>query len=149
MAGKNKIERGFRFLFDDSGGTPRDLTPGIVPNSFNGAGMQFDEAQMEGASDMVKKAMANQAASPISFQSYLDDTATTGVFTVLMGMLGKAGTATIQFGSSGSAPTGGDPEFEGEYTYLGYTMGMNGGRAIMSHNFAPAPGTDPAWGTVS
>lgn len=150
VPGKNKLERGIKFFFDDSGGTARDLTTGLVPGTLQGGGKVLDEVDMSGANDAVKKSLGGAAGAVVTGQFYLDDTADTGAHTVLSGMLGSIGTLTIQFGSNGAAPSTGDPEWEGEYVCLGGQAAMNGGKVVAQYTFAPASGnSDPAWGTVS
>lgn len=149
VPGKNKSERGFCILFDDNT-TPRDLTIDLLPGTVTGGGKVLDEVEMTGVSDAVKKYLGGHASAPVSAQFYLDDTATTGAFTVLNGMEGSIGTLTLQWGSNGAAPSTGDPEWEGEYVFLGFSVGMNGGKAVMTATWQPAAGNpDPAWGTVS
>ncbi|RJX17544.1 MAG: hypothetical protein C4575_12945 [Desulforudis sp.] len=149
VPGKNKLERGIRFYFDDSGGTPRELSGDMLPGTLQGGGVVLDEVDMSGASDAVKKALGGPGDGTVVAQFYLNDTATTGAHTVLKGMVGLIGTLTIQWGSNGAAPSTGDPEWEGEYVYLGGQMSASG-KGIFSATFKPASGqADPAWGTVS
>lgn len=149
MAGKDKVERSFRLLFDDSGGTARDLSADLVPGSVSGGGLTFDQVEMTGVSNTVKNYLAGHAESPVSAQFYLNDTATTGAFTVLTGMDGSVGTLTLQWGADGAAPTTNDPEWEGEYLLADCSVGFNGGKAVLNTEFVPGSGTAPAWGTVA
>jgi hypothetical protein len=152
MAGKNKIERGFRLLWDDLGtgaGTARDLSGDLVPGSVSGGGLVFDEVEMTGVSESVKNFLAGHASAEVSARFHLNDTATTGAFTVLTGSDGGYGTLTLQWGSSGAAPTTGDPEWEGEYVLLNCRAVMDGGRAVMEARWLPQGSTAPAWGTVA
>lgn len=150
MAGKNKTERGFRFYFDDSGGTARDLSGDLVPGSVSGGGLTFDEADMTGVSETVYNYLKGHALSEISARFHVNDTATTGAFTVLTGHEAGAGTGTLtqQWGSSGAAPTGGDPEWEGEYVLLDCSAKLDGNKWILETVFKPTGSGTPAWGTV-
>lgn len=149
MAGKNHIETSFRLMFDDSGGTARDLSGDLIPGSVNGGGKVLDEVELTGVSNTVKNYLAGHANAPISARFHMNDTATTGAFTVLSGKVGAIGTMTLQYGQSGAAPTTGDPEWEGEYVFLGFNMVPDGGRFVMECTFQPAAGqAAPAWGTV-
>jgi len=149
MAGKNKVERGFRLSFDDSGGTPRDLSGDLVPGSVSGGGLTLDEVDMTGVSDSVKKALGGYSDSTVTAQFHMNDTATTGATTVLNGMVGDVGTLTLNWGENGAAPSGGDPEWEGEYLLLTAGVSQSGGRFVHDCTFKPAAGeSDPAWGTV-
>jgi len=150
MAGKNKIERGFRILFDDTGATARDLTADLIPGSVSGGGKNLEEVDMTGVSDSVRKYLGGYSTSPVSGRFHLNDTAATGAFTVLSGQIGKIGTLTLQWGQNGAAPVTGDPEREGEYVLLSMNIVPDGGKMVMDVNWQPASGNpDPAFGTVT
>ena len=150
MAGKDKIERGFRILWDDSGESPQDLTGDLLPGTITGGGFTLDEVDMTGVSDAVKKFLGGHSDSAISGQFHMNDTATTGAFTVLNGTTGLIGTLTLQYGSNGAAPAGTDPEWEGEYVLLSATVNNNAGKMVITANWQPAAGAaDPAWGTFT
>lgn len=149
MAGKNHVSRGFRIYFDDSGGTARDLSGDLVPGSCQGGGFKFDQVEMTGESNAVKNFLANHPEAPVTASFYMNDTATTGAFTVLKGMAGAGGTLTLQWGQNGAAPTTGDPEWEGEYVCFGTPLSFDGGKAVMTVEFQPQAGQSaPAFGTV-
>lgn len=148
MAGKNKTENGFRLYFDDSGNTARDLTASLVPGSVT-MGYTLEQVDMTGVSDAMKNYLAGHADAPVTAKFFLDDTATTGSHTVLKGVLGSTKTLTLQWGSNGAAPTTGDPEWEGEYTYFGGSVSMEGGRAVLNAEWRPGTSTAAAWGTVA
>ena len=150
MAGKDKIERGFRIFWDDSATAPQDITASLIPGTIAGGGLTLDPVDMTGVSDAVKKYLGGHSDSAISGQFHLDDTATIGAFTVLNNTTGLIGTLTLQFGSNGAAPAGSDPEWEGEYTLLSATVGNNAGKMVLNALWQPAAGAaDPAWGTFS
>lgn len=148
MAGKNHVERSFRILVDDSGGTARNLSGDLVPGSVSGGGLTFDEAEMTGVSETVKNFLAGHANSEISANFHMNDTATTGATTVLNGKVGSAGTVTLQWGQAGAAPTTGDPEWEGEYVLLSNNIQLDGNKHVHACVFKPSGSTAPAWGTV-
>lgn len=149
MAGKNHIERSFRLLFDDSGASARDLSGDLVPGSVSGGGLTYDEADMTGVSEAVRNFLAGHADSEISARFHLNDTATTGAYTVLTGQQGSAGTLTLQWGQSGAAPTTGDPEWEGEYVLLDASVTLDGNKFVLNARWKPTGSTAPAWGTVA
>ena len=152
MAGKNKVERSMRLYWDDLGtgsGTARNLSGDLVPGSLTGGGLVFDEVDLTGVSETVRNYLAGHAESEISAQFHINDTATTGAFTVLTGSDGGYGTLTLQYGSAGAAPTTGDPEWEGEYVLLKCEVGMNGNKPVINATWKPQGSTAPAWGTVS
>jgi hypothetical protein len=150
VPGKNKIERGFRILWDDSGGSARDLTAALLPGTLQGGGLTLDEIDMSGASDSVKKYLGGAGSGVVTGQFHMDDTATTGAFTVCKATLGSIGTLTLQYGSNGAAPSTGDPEWEGEHVLISMSIAPNGGKMVMTCTWQPASGqADPAWGTVA
>ena len=152
MAGKNKIERAFRLWWDDLGtgaGTARDLSGDLVPGSVSGGGLTWDEVELTGVSNAVKNFLAGHADSEVSAKFHLNDTATTGAHTVLVGSDGGTGTLTLQWGSSGAAPTTGDPEWEGEYVLLDAHVEIDGNKPVLAARWKPTGATAPAWGTVA
>lgn len=150
MAGKNHIERSFRIYVDDSGATARDLSGDLIPGTIQGGGVVLDEVDMTGVSDTIKRALGGYGDSPITARFHMNDTATTGAFTVLKGREGDSGTVTLQYGQNGDAPTTGDPEWEGEYTLMSCNVVADGGRMVLDCRFIPQSGAaDPAWGTVA
>lgn len=148
MAGKNKIERWIYVFFDDSGDNARNLSSDIVPGSMSGLGGKiFDEIEMTGISEAHKNFLAGHWMNEFTAQFYLNDTATTGAYTVLYGVEGAVGTLTIQFGD-GAAPSGGEPEWEGEYLLAAAPIQIAAGKAVIAARFVPGGSTAPAWGTV-
>ena len=148
--GKNKIEKGFKILVDDSGGTPRDLCGDLVIGSISGGGVALDEIDMTGVCNTVYNFLAGHGTSEITATFFMNDTATTGAFTVLNGMNGSSGTVTLQYGSLGNVPDTGDPEWEGEYTYFVDQLTLDGSRWTLPVTFRPTSGAAaPAWGTVA
>lgn len=147
MAGKNKTERGFRIYFDDSAGTARDLSASLLLGSVT-MGYTLEQVDMTAVSNSMMNYLAGYADAPVSAKFYVDDTASTGAHTVLKGVLGSTRTLTLQWGSDGAAPTTGDPEWEGEYTFFGGPYSMEGGRAVMTVEWRPGSATAAAWGTV-
>ena len=147
-AGKNKVERWFLIQIDDSGTAPRDLTGDLIPGTITGGGRTLDEVEMTGVSDEYKNFLSGHANSEIGGQFYLNDTAVTGSFTVLNGIVGVVGTITMQFGA-GAAPTTGDPEWEGEYICLAADIALAGNKPVVNARFLPSGSVAPAWGTVT
>lgn len=143
MAGKNKNERSFRLIF-----ASQNLSGDLVPGSVSGGGLTFDEVDFTGVSEAVYNYLAGHARSEVAAQFYINDTATTGAFTVLTGNHGSTGTLTLQFGASSAAPTTGDPEWEGTYVLLDASVAMNGNRPVINARWLPSGSTAPAWGTV-
>jgi len=150
MAGKNKISRGIRLSWDDSGGNPQGLSGDLIPGSVSGPGFTAGEIDMTGESESALNYLADRKDNTVSAQFHMNDTATTGATTVTNGTVGgSAGTLTVQFGSAGAAPTTGDPEWEGEYVLLSNDVSINGGKAIHTCKWRPSGSTAPGWGTVA
>ncbi len=149
VAGKNKLERGFRFWFDDSGGTPRDLSGDLVPGSINVGGLTLDEVDLSGVSETVYNYLGGHATSIIGARFHMNDTASTGSSTVLNAMQGLVGTATAQWGSEGAAPATGALEWEGEYVLLKNEIVLDGNKFVHDCEFKPSGSTAPAWGTMA
>ncbi len=146
MAGKNKIERSVRFLIDNGAGVEQDISVDLVPGTLQGGGMTLDQVDMTGVSDAVKKALGGYGDANVSGRFFMNDTATTGAFTVLRGREGSSGTLTIKFGQSGAAPTTGDWKWSGEYTIMQANVVQDGGRILLDCLFTPQSGQpDPTW----
>jgi hypothetical protein len=145
---KDKLEKSFRILVDNSAGNPADITEDLIPGSIVGGGVQLDQVDMTGVSRVVKSYLAGHGDAPITAQFHMN-AASTGAFGVINGKNGGVGTVTLQYGKDGAAPTTADPEWEGEYTYFMTPVSASGGRMVFSATFMPAPAAaDPAWGTV-
>jgi len=152
MAGKDKVERGFRILFENAASSPvqKDLTGDLIPGSVSGGGMSFDEADMTSVSDSVKKFLTGHASSEITARFHMNDTVLTGATSILNSKDGGSGTLTLRWGSDGAAPTTGDPEWEGEYTLVSLSVVLDGNKFVHDCRFLPQSGAaDPAWGTVT
>jgi len=143
MAGKDKIETGFRILWDT-----KDLTGDLIPGSVTGGGKVLDEVDMLGVSETVRNFLAGHASAPVSARFHMND-ATNRSFNVLKDDHGVVATLTLQWGSNGAAPTAGDPEWEGQYVCFGFPMGMDAGRSVMDVTWQPSGSTPPAWGVYS
>jgi hypothetical protein len=143
MAGKNKLETGFRFLWDT-----KDLSGDLLHGSFQGGGKVLDFVDLTGVSETVRNGLGGLATANVSARFHLND-ASNRSFNVLKDDHNVAATLTLQWGSSGSAPTTGDPEWEGTYVFLGYTTSFDAGRSVMDCTWQPSGATPPAWGTYS
>lgn len=149
MAGKDKIERGFRLTWDDSAGTPQDISHDLIPGSSgNVGGYTAEEIDMTGLTQAIRNFLTGFSASEVSARFHMDDTATTGAHTVLVNSQGDTGTLTLEFGINGAAPTTGDPVWEGEYTLMSSQATQDAGRFVIDARWLPAPAAaDPLWST--
>lgn len=144
MAGKNKVERSFRFKFNS-----QDLSGDLIPGSCQGGGFSYDQADMTGVSDGAKNYLASWPDAPISAQFHVNDTGTTGSHTVLSAKLGQSAALELDWGASGAAPTTGDIKWTGTYTLIEYNLQFNGGKAVAACKFLPTAGSAaPAFGTL-
>lgn len=148
VAGKNKVERSFVVWIDDPT-TPRDLSGDLVPGSFSGGGLTFDNADMTGVSETVYNFLSGHATSELSARFHMNDTATTGASTVLNAAQGLAVTVTLQWGSAGAVPATGALEWEGEYVLLDNSIGLDGNKFVHNVVLRPTGSTAPAWGTMA
>lgn len=144
---KDILERFVKLQWDDAGATLRDLTGDLVPGSLSGPGFTSPEVRMTGVSDTSEEYMADRKDSEVSAQFYLNNTATTGAYTVLTATQGLIGTLTIDFGTNGVAGSG-DPRYSGEHVLLDATVGIQGGAMVLNARWKPATSTAPAWATV-
>lgn len=150
MAGKNKISRGINISVDDSGSTARDLSGDLVPDSLTGIGEIYEPAEMTGESTTQRHSLSNHSTAEFGMQFYMNDTGSTGAFTVISGIVGGAADlVTVQFGSAGATPTSNDPEWEGNAICTSMVVGINNGALVMDVTFLPGDATGMVWGTVA
>ena len=143
MAGKNHVEKGFRILFND--GSERDLSADLIPGTISGMGIDWDNVDLSGVSEAVRNGLAGHGTAIVTFQCHLNDTATTGSYTVLQGKDGDTGALQLQFGQNGAAPTGTDPEFFFTLVWVTFNVSFDGGRAVMNVTLTNASSTAPVW----
>lgn len=139
---------------DDSAGTPRNITCSI--NNIGGIGLTYDQSDVTTICNSVKQYLTGYGDATIDLSGPFNNTAAaaapaeSGAHAVLPALLaaGSAATVTIAIGIR-AAPTGGDPEFEGEFVCTSYTLSGSASDLTWSAQFKPAFGAAaPAWGTV-
>lgn len=140
--GKNKLSRGTRFT-----AFSQDLSADLVPGSLNGFGFVAGFVDLTGESDAVGNGLADRKQVTLKAKFHLNDTGTTGAHTVLSNSVGSTTTVTIDVGSSGAAPSTGDPEFGGTFVLLKADVSPNGGKMEIDTEWRPATSTAPAWTT--
>ena len=145
---KDILGRHCRILIDDSVAAAQDLSDDLLPNTLSGIGLTPEEVDMTGQSASIKQARTGVSDSSITAQFFMNDTATTGAYTVLNGIQGVEGTLEVRFGTDG-APANDDPKWFGEYVLFENSVSISGGAAVLNCLFKPAPGSTPAWGVVS
>jgi len=144
---KDILERYIRLSWDDSGAVLRDLSSDMVPGSLSGPGFTAPEVRMTGVSDQSENYQADRKDAEVGAQFYMNNTATTGAFTVLSASQGLVGTLQIDFGTGG-APSTGDPRYSGEHILLDTGIAIQGGAMVMDARWKPGATTAPAWSTV-
>ena len=150
MAGKDKIERGFRLTWDDSAGTPQDLSHDVIPGSAgNVGGFTAEEIDMTGITQAIRNYQVGFSQSEVTARLHMDDTATTGAHTVTKDTIGDSGTLLLEFGSAGAAPTTGDPTWSGEYVLVNAQPTQDAGRFVIDCRWLPSStaAADPLWDT--
>lgn len=151
MAGKDKKQLGTRVLFDDSGDTQRDISGDIVPGSLSINGITYEQVNMTGISQAINNYLSGAGELEVSAQAFMNDTASTGAWTVLEPQNGLEGLLTLRMGSDGAAPTNGDPELEFSATCFLGSLVVVGGAWATNVTWRPHPDTagSVSWGTVS
>jgi hypothetical protein len=147
MATGKTNARYIRVSLDDSGGSARDISASV--SDISGVGLDYAPADVTAYSDGVINFTLGHPSAEIDITGPLNNTATTGGHTVLEAIADApysqtTYTLTVQIGIR-AAPTGGDPEFEGEYLVQNYIV--NGDATYTAH-LVPGSVTAPAWGTV-
>ena len=146
-AGKNKVEKGFAILWDDSGASARDLTGDLVRGSLS-IDDEFESVDLTGVNEELVNYLAGHRNAQVSARFHMNDTATTGASTVLNGNHGGTGTLTLQFGDAGATPTAGDLELEGEMVNLRNAIAVDGNKYVHDVTWMPTGSAGFAWGTV-
>jgi hypothetical protein len=139
-----------RFLkvwIDDASGTPRDVSADIesveIPEGYG-------ELDMTGMGQGGEDAAPGMPGFPVEMVGMFNPAATTGLFTVLSGIIGQyaSKTVTIQVGNN-AAPTATDPIFEGEFWLQKMSPGaVVKGKKALKASFKPMGGTAPSWWTT-
>lgn len=143
---KDILERYVTISVDTSTGGAVDLSDDLVLGSLSIA-TTYDEVEMTGVGETFHNFLAGHGNGEVSAQFYMNDTASTGAWTVISGNVGGTGTITVKFGTGG-APASGDPQWSGEYVYLSASPSPSGGAIIFDASFKPTSSTAPTWSTV-
>ena len=102
---------------DDSGGTPRDLSPYVDEIELLGQKVAF--LDVTGLSDSAQRVIASiQLSQDIILRGAFDDQGTTGPDAVLTGIVGQTG--TVSLGPSGNST--GQRKISGEFLCLSYQV---------------------------
>ncbi len=111
---------------------------------------EYGELDVTGFSDGSVNSLAGMPAFNVEIAGNFNAAATTGLFTVLSGIVGQgAKTLTVAVGQ-GTAPAMGDPEFEGEFWCQKMNISATPqGKVTLNASFRPSGSTAPAWSTVA
>ena len=150
MATGKTSRRWILFLIDDQGTANVDITENV--NSVGTVGLTHDTQDVTGYSDGWTNVTLGRASAPITVSGPYSNAVDTTMNHIMVdpadGILGdqsRTYTLTVRTGVK-AAPTGGNPEFEGEYYASSYII--NGADMTYTAEFVPAGATAPAWGTV-
>lgn len=139
--------RFLKVMIDDSAGTPRDVSADIesvdIPD-------EYGELDTTGFGEGGDNSIPGMPSFPIEINGMMNPAATTGLYTVLKGLLGSytSKTVTVQVGQN-ATPTSGDPEFEGEFWLQKMNISATPkGKVTLKGSMRPMGSTAPAWGTV-
>ena len=110
---------------------------------------EYGELDMTGFSDGAVNSIAGMPSFPVEITGNLDPASDT-LWDVAQGINGKgAKTLTVQVGQ-GTAPTTGDPEFEGEFHCTKCSLSASPtGKPQVNVSLRPHGSVAPAWGTVT
>ena len=135
-------------IIDDSNPTARTVSGDVQSVDIP---LEYDELDVTGFSDGTKNSIPGMPGVNLEITGKFNPTANTGLFSVLVDIIGDyAGhTVTVQIGDN-AAPTGGEPEFEGEYWLSKMTVsGSPSGAVEITGSFRVWGNSLPAWGTVA
>lgn len=138
---KDILERFVRLTWNS-----QDLSGDLVPGSLSGPGFTSPEVKMTGVSDTVENYKADRKDAEVTAQFYMNNTATTGAFTVLNATQGTSATLQIDFGTDG-APGSGDPRYSGTHVLLEAPIAIQGGAMVINARWKPGSSSAPTWGT--
>ncbi len=131
---------------DDSGDAAQNVSGDVesvdIPD-------EYGELDVTGFSDGSVNSIAGMPAFNVEIAGNFNAAATTGLFTVLSGIVGQgAKTLTVALGQ-GAAPTTGDPQFEGEFWCQKINVSATPqGKVTLTTSLRPSGSTAPAWATV-
>jgi hypothetical protein len=129
---------------DDYANVIRDISPSITGIDIP---ITSDNVDVTGYSDGVINVTMGIPNQPLTVRGHFDTTLLVGAYTVLsrlVGVLATSTTITVQVGIR-TAPTGGDPEYEGLFFCISLIFGND---LTFVAEFVPATSTAPDWHTV-
>jgi hypothetical protein len=149
MATGKTVAKYITVTIDDSGGTPRIITPSC--NSVSQLGLEMESPDVTSYSDGWVNVLVALGSSEIELGGPFNNTATTGAHAVFPAVAGTnvALTFSVAIGIL-AQPTTGDPKWSGEYVCDSYTVIPGGPNdAVMwKATIKPYGSTAGAWGTV-
>jgi hypothetical protein len=134
-----------RVWVDDTVPTLRDISAAVTNVDMP---IGINTTDVTGYSDGVINFTVGQPDQPVTMSGVFSNTASTGAHTVLSAIVGQATptvTVRVQVGIL-AAPSGTDPEYEGEYVCTQYDVH---GDLTWDATFMAGSSTAPAWGTFT
>ncbi len=111
VAGNSYVE------VDDTGGTPRDLSPYL--DEIEPLGPEVSFLDVTGLNDTARQVIAGvQSGREFALRGFFDDTAATGPDAVLSSIVGQIG--TVSYGPAGNSS--GQHKITGEFLCLSYRI---------------------------
>jgi hypothetical protein len=106
-----------------------------------------DQTDVTGYSDGVHNVTFGHPDQPVTITGHFNDTATTGIHTVMSAaaLVATGYTLTVAIGI-GAAPVATNPEYEGVFGVASYVVN---GDLTVTVELVPTTSTAPAWGAVS
>ena len=135
-----------RVKVDDMTPTLQAISAGVA--NVSGVGLTYAEQDVTGYSDGIINFTLGFPSSELEITGPIDNTATTGAYTVFKAIVGDqtiTHTLEVQFGIR-AAPATGDPNFSGEYYCSSLRLNGDGTYAA---RLVPASATAPTFGTVA
>jgi hypothetical protein len=139
--------RWIKVLLDDTTPTARDISGDVESVDIDDG---YGELDVTGFGDGSENSIPGMPTFNVELTCHFNPAATTGVYTVVKGIVGaySGHTLTVQQGQN-AAPTTGDPEFEGEYWCSGMKFSSDPkGKTTLTVSLRVYGSTAPAWGTV-
>ena len=134
--------------FDNASGTLQTFADGDI--SMVNVGQTYQQHDVSGFGDEVKKFINGQIQAPVTVKGYFTTDSTVGTHTLFSAALadGLARTLEVEVGQN-ATPQAGDPKYAGEFIVESYKPTIENGSAVMFEaTLKPATGTAPAWTTV-
>jgi hypothetical protein len=136
-----------KVYIDDVNTIPRDVSSDVESVDIDDS---YGEVDVTGINHGSLNSVPGMASKPIEMVCHFNPAPTTGIYTVLKDIVGKyvGITVTIQQGQN-TAPTIGDPEWEGEYWLQAMRISSDPkGKSTITASFKVFGSAAPDWNEV-